>query len=145
MASEGIPLTEIARVYPETTIKYAPLLREVSRKLTVPLAKEPFVFYLSGDPGTGKDVTARSIAQVLKRDVYTKVGRAQYFDGYDEHKCIVFSEFVSSLTNYDVYNSIMDGLGDSLPVKGSFVHSKADLVIFTSNNRSHEAYQAVPR
>lgn len=44
MASEGIFLTDIARVYPETTIKYTPLLRKVTRKLMVPAPKETVCF-----------------------------------------------------------------------------------------------------
>lgn len=136
----GLSILEIARKWPEDTKRYESFIREAIGLIEKKENLNTTCLYLYGDPGTGKDVTARSIIERLGLNPYTKADNSDFFERYDGHDAIIFSDYRSSRSNYIIVNSIMDGLTPIIPLKGKSAIFNASFIVFTSNVKIEDVY-----
>lgn len=92
---------------------------------------------LEGPPGTGKSRLAHRISkQQFGDSVYwltLQNGEKAWFDGYNNHKCVVIDEFNGGLMKLQYLNRLLDRYPMNTETKGGMVKFNAEMVIITTN------------
>lgn len=118
--------------------------RRIQREL--PDRKDkPECIVIWGDPGTGKTTAARQIAYdrgLTDDDIYIpdagNGSGSQWFDNYEQHKCILFNDVNLKLVVLERFKIYIDHGKQMVQVKNNFVKLNSPLFIFTSNyNPAH--------
>lgn len=90
------------------------------------------VHVLCGPPGTGKSWAARCL---IPDSTYClqHSGGSTWFDGYEDHECLVIDEMCGSTLSYTFLLQLLDVYAVRLPVKGGFVPGRFSQVVITCN------------
>lgn len=146
---DGKRLREVALVDPATYCRYRSGLRDISTFVAKGREGPPTVFYVSGEPGTGKSRWAHGFGEPSETWSYPGEG---WFDGYDGQKIAIFDDFGDDVRGvgergitYTMFLRLLDRYPIQVPVKGGFVQWVPETIIITSNRDLSLVYAGDPR
>lgn len=124
----GKSLREVGLQHGETFIRYNSGMQKLSALVPRALRQPPRVIVMWGPTGTGKTRAAFSFDD----DIYIKPSE-HWFDGYVGQKVLLVDEMTTQDIPISFVLRMCDRYPMQLPVKGSYSHLDASIVIFTSN------------
>lgn len=137
MVEEKTPLSEIAASAPHQFIKFHKGIIALRHALDEPKPrKKPEIYFIFGEPGTGKSRWAFENYPNAFRASDNSYG---WFDGYDQHETVIFDDFYGQFPLQLMLN-LLDYYPLRLPIKGGYVTVHAHRFIFTSNNPPEQMY-----
>ncbi len=90
---------------------------------------KPFIYWLWGGTGVGKSRTAK---ELCNNDVYTKNNGNKWWNGYDNHECVIIDDFRSNWFEYTELLSLLDRYEKRIEVKGGMRQFRARMIVITS-------------
>lgn len=134
---EGEPISAVCAKYPEAALMYSSRLPEFVRNLRGSMDRDQERFrkvravWLYGPSGSHKTTTIRRFAQKKRCELFEKM-HGPWWDGYIDHTVVLFDDFDFRDMGLLFLFRLLDGENVPLPVKGSTVFPKFNLVLFTS-------------
>lgn len=92
----------------------------------------PDVYIFWGPTRTGKTFTAYEMAERLDQDTWS-YDLPGWFDGYCNHKFVVFDEFDGSTLSFAMWKRLCDRYKCKVPIKGGSANWNPTTIVFTSN------------
>ena len=106
--------------------------------------KKKLILWFKGETGEGKTRKAIELAEKYGKDWWISNGDLKWFDGYNSQKVAILDEFRKQMMpDWNYLLRILDGYHMLVPVKGSFVAWKPEIVIITSPATPTEAFSWV--
>lgn len=145
----GKRLREVAMGDPTTYCRYRSGLRDISSWVDGGRTEAPKVYYISGEPGSGKSKWAHEQAEAC--DTWSYPGEG-WFDGYDGQRVAIFDDFGDDVRapsdkgiSYTLFLKLLDRYPLRVAVKGGFVQWVPEIIIITSNRDVELLYAGDPR
>lgn len=131
----GLTYKEIVDKYDDLNWQQLKVLQEyISLFSKKKKRKVPKVIWICGPTGVGKTKEVEDLEDVHYQD------DAQWWDGYNGQKTIVFDDFRGSQVKFRKLLRILDRLPLKVPVKGKMIDLEAEEYLFTSTKWPHECY-----
>ncbi|UPW41885.1 replication associated protein [Dipodfec virus RodF1_131] len=131
----GLSYKEIVDKYDDLNWQQLKVLQEYT-SLFSPQKKRkvPKVTWICGPSGVGKTREVEDLEDAHYQD------DAQWWDGYNGQKIVVFDDFRGSQVKFRKLLRILDRLPLKVPVKGKMIDLEAEEYVFTSTKWPHECY-----
>lgn len=104
--------------------------------------KKPEVIWYYGSTGVGK--TYKAYEEAKKdfgvQDVYFAMDTAQWFDGYDQHKCVIIDDMRKDFMKFHLLLKLLDAYPYRVQTKGSTRQFVAERVYITAPCHPAEMY-----
>lgn len=141
----GKSLRHVAQNYPTTFVKYHAGFASLAQWIKPTGFKaRPRCLWFYGDTACGKTYTAyqmcRQVDPDLESTIKLVVSATGFFNGYTDQKNVIFDDFNGAI-EIEMLFKLMDEGHMDVPVKGSTVPWKAELIIFTANKSPEVVYQ----
>lgn len=128
---------EIADEFGECFIRYSRGINALRMLYAEPRTWKTEVIVLYGKTGTGK--TRKAWEELCEKDAFFYPGGG-WFDGYDEHRNVIFDDFGGTEFKITYLLKLLDRYPMLVPVKGGFVQWKPEKLVITSNYPPEEWY-----
>lgn len=92
----------------------------------------PEVYIFWGPTRTGKTFSAYEMAERLDQDTWS-YDLPGWFDGYCNHKFVIFDEFDGSTLSFAMWKRLCDRYKCKVPIKGGSANWNPRTIVFTSN------------
>lgn len=92
----------------------------------------PDVYIFWGPTRTGKTFSAYEMAERLDQDTWS-YDLPGWFDGYCNHKFVIFDEFDGSTLSFAMWKRLCDRYKCKVPIKGGSANWNPRTIVFTSN------------
>jgi hypothetical protein len=133
----GKRLREIADEHPVCFLRYSRGINALRMLYSEPRDWETEVFVLYGKTGSGKTREAWEV--LCEKDAFF-YGSGGWFDGYDEHRNVIFDDFGGHEFKITYLLKLLDRYPMWVPIKGGFVQWKPKRIVITSNYAPDEWY-----
>ena len=132
---EGVSDEVIARDHFGTWIQYRRSFAAYRDLVSRPSMRvELKVYVLLGEPGVGKTRFAFQYAEEMGETLYRVADpELRWFDGYREEKCVLIDDYRGA-GNFGFLLQLLDIYPLRVPIKGSFVQWKPQVIFITSND-----------
>lgn len=130
------PLKNIADTHFSNFIRYHRGINEYRRLVSVPRNFKSIVIVYHGPTGSGK--TRAVVDNSTDLWSYSSDG---WFDGYDEHKQVIFDDFSGSEFKLNYLLKLLDRYPMQVKVKGGFVNWAPEEIYITSNLNPADWYK----
>lgn len=128
MITDGLPLRQVARTYPEQYVRFHKGLRALKCELIEPRNELPEVIVYYGETGVGKSKLAREITE----DSYVwGPENDKWFDGYQGEKHVIFEEFRGQLP-FGQMLRLLDRYDCKVQYKGGMCEFAGNKIVITS-------------
>lgn len=137
----GMDLKEVSQQHFNCFIKYERAIREF---ISIndngrPMDAPPTVNVYWGPTGTGKTSRAYSEATISNQEIYSHPG-GEWFNGYMGQPRALFDDFGGHEFKLTYLLKLLDRYPLRVPVKGSFVQWKPNIITITSNKHPDDWY-----
>lgn len=130
------PLKNIADTHFSNFIRYHRGINEYRRLVSVPRDFKTLVIVYHGPTGSGK--TRAVVDNATDLWSYSSDG---WFDGYDQHKQVIFDDFSGSEFKLNYLLKLLDRYPMQVKVKGGFVNWAPEEIYITSNLNPTDWYK----
>lgn len=100
---------------------------------------KPFVYYITGDSGSGKTTFSYSL---LSPHFWRNGIDLHWFDGYDNHEEVLINEFRDSYCKLETLLQLLDGYQFRVPIKGGFTIWNPKHIVINSIKKPWELYDS---
>lgn len=134
---EGLSVAELWQNHFSCMTRNHRAFKEYKRSISIPRSGPVQVLLFVGPTNTHKSHMAHLLGNSGHFGSFFKVpmakGSGLYFDGYDDHACVLFDEMDGPRCRPTFFNDITDRYGCTVPIHGGSVNFVARTIIICSN------------